>query len=156
MSKIVPKVGVGIIVIKEQDDKKFVMLHQRKGDHATNYWGSGGGHLELGESLMAGALRELVEEAGDDLVVKNTSFLGLYNFTDMAPKHYVDISFSAEYVSGEPSNNAPRETTDWQWFDLEDLPEPLFPPVAIYLKALNTGEKFFDSYVNQYDPDVSR
>lgn len=150
-----PKVGVGVIVIKKQGQKKYVMLHQRKGNHAANYWGSGGGHLELGESLQAGALRELEEEAGSDLKVNNVSFLGVYNFTEMEPKHYVDISFVAEYVSGDPTNNAPNETTDWQWFDLDDLPKPLFPPVAIYLKALKSGEKFFDSHVKVYEPDVT-
>lgn len=151
-----PKVGVGIIVINNVSGKRYVMLHQRKGKLGANYWGSGGGHLELGESLMAGALRELEEEAGSDLKVTNVSFLGVYNFTEMKPKHYVDISFSAEYVSGEPTNNAPNETTDWQWFDLDDLPAPLFPPVAIYLTAFKSGEKFFDSHVNIYEPDITR
>jgi 8-oxo-dGTP diphosphatase len=151
-----PKVGVGIIVIKKQGQKQYIMLHQRKGELGANYWGSGGGHLELGESLQAGALRELEEEAGSDLKVTNASFLGVYNFTEMEPKHYVDISFLAEYVSGEPTNNAPKETTDWQWFDLEDLPQPLFPPVAVYLKALTSGERFFDSHVKVYEPDITR
>jgi len=156
MSNDIPKVGVGIIVIKKHGGKQYVMLHQRKGSHAANYWGSGGGHLELGESLMAGALRELKEEAGEDLRVANPTFLGVYNFTELAPKHYVDVSFLAEYVSGEPTNHAPKETTDWQWFDLEDLPKPLFPPVAVYLKALETGEKFFDTHVKVYEPDINR
>ena len=121
------------------------MLHQRKGSLGKNYWGSGGGHLELGESLQAGALRELREEAGEAVEVTNVTFLGVMNFTEMQPKHYVDISFAAEWVSGEPVNNSPRETTDWQWFDLEDLPSPLFPPVERYLEGMRSGQKFFDS-----------
>jgi 8-oxo-dGTP diphosphatase len=140
-----PKVGVGIIVLKEADGQQYVMLHQRKGEHAEGYWGSGGGHLELGESLMAGALRELSEEAGPDLKVDDVRFLGVMNFTEMQPKHYVDVSFVASYVSGEPTNNAPEETTDWQWFPLDELPSPLFPPVKTYLEALKTGQNFFDS-----------
>jgi 8-oxo-dGTP diphosphatase len=145
MSQPYPKVGVGIIVIKNEGGKSFVMLHQRKGSLGKNYWGSGGGHLELGESLKGGALRELAEEAGEAVVVDNVKFLGVMNFTEMQPKHYVDVSFSAEWVSGEPTNNSPRETTDWQWFDLEDLPTPLFPPIEKYLLALKSGENFFDS-----------
>jgi 8-oxo-dGTP diphosphatase len=139
-----PKVGVGMIVIKHEGGKSYVMLHRRKGALGKNYWGSGGGHLEIGESLKAGALRELQEEAGD-VIVDNVHFLGVMNFTEMQPKHYVDVSFVAEWVSGEPTNKSPRETTDWRWFDLEELPSPLFPPVEKYLQGLKTGENFFDS-----------
>lgn len=121
------------------------MLHQRKGSLGKNYWGSGGGHLELGESLKEGALRELAEEAGEAVVVNNVNFLGVVNFTEMQPKHYVDISFYADWISGEPTNNSPRETTDWQWFELNKLPTPLFPPIEKYLGALKTGQSFFDS-----------
>lgn len=147
MNQPYPRVGVGIIVIKKQGKKSFVMLHQRKGNRGLgkNYWGSGGGHLELGESLKDGALRELSEEAGEAVIVDNVRFLGVVNFTEMQPKHYVDISFMADWVSGEPINNSPKETTDWQWFDLEKLPRPLFPPVEKYLAAMKNGQNFFDN-----------
>lgn len=145
MTNAYPKVGVGIIVIKKENEKQYIMFHQRRGEHGNGYWGSGGGHLELGESLQQGALRELSEEAGSQVKVKNVQFLGVMNFTEMEPKHYVDVSFSAEWVSGEPTNSAPEETTDWQWFDLENLPTPLFPPIKEYLLALKTGQRFFDA-----------
>ena len=144
MTSTYPKVGVGIIVIKDISGKPYTMLHQRKGEHAEGYWGSGGGHLELGESLKEGALRELREEAGEALVVSDVQFLGVMNFTEMQPKHYVDISFVAKWVSGEPTNSAPEETTDWQWFPLDNLPSPLFPPVKKYLEGMKTGQNFFD------------
>jgi 8-oxo-dGTP diphosphatase len=145
MNQTYPKVGVGIIVIKTENGKQYIMLHQRKGSLGKNYWGSGGGHLEPGESLQAGALRELAEEAGEQVIVTNVAFLGVVNFTEMQPKHYVDVSFSAEWVAGEPTNSAPEETTDWQWFELDNLPGPLFPPIEKYLIALKTGQRFFDS-----------
>lgn len=145
MTSAYPKVGVGIIVIKKENGKSYIMLHQRRGRLGSGYWGSGGGHLKPGESLKEGALRELSEEAGSQVVVDNVKFLGVVNFTEMQPKHYVDISFLAEWVSGEPTNNAPEETTDWQWFDLDNLPSPLFPPIAKYLVALKTGQNFFDA-----------
>lgn len=145
MKQQYPKIGVGIIVIKNEGGRQYIMLHQRKGSLGKNYWGSGGGHLELGESLKDGALRELAEEAGEAITVTDVKFLGVMNFTEMHPKHYVDVSFSAEWVSGEPINSSPRETTDWQWFALDELPTPLFPPVERYLVGLKTGQQFFDS-----------
>lgn len=145
-----PKAGVGVLVLKRQGPKTYIMLHQRKGSHGPGYWGSGGGHLELGESLLAGALRELKEEAGSDIKVGELKFLGVVNFTELKPKHYVDISFTAEWLSGEPTNHAPKETTGWQWFDVEKPPKPLFPPVEKYLIAIKTGQSFFDSHFKTY------
>lgn len=141
-----PKVGIGILVIKKQGDTSHVMLHKRKkASLGKDYWGSGGGHLELGESLEAGALRELREEAGPSVVVKNVKFLAVSNFTDFPPNHYVDISFVADWVSGEPVNTEPEKMTEWQWFSLSDLPNPLFPPLKKYFLALRTNHFFFDS-----------
>jgi 8-oxo-dGTP diphosphatase len=145
MDKSYPKAGVGIIVIKKENGRDYIMLHQRKSLHGKGYWGSGGGHLELGESLMGGALRELKEEAGDTLVVDSVRFLSVMNFTQLKPEHYVDISFVANWVSGEPVNSAPEETTDWQWFPLDNLPSSLYPPVEKCLEALKTGQNFSDS-----------
>jgi 8-oxo-dGTP diphosphatase len=147
MNQPYPRVGVGIIVIKKEHNLSYVMLHQRKGRHGLGkgYWGSGGGHLELGESLEVGALRELAEEAGKQVIVCNVRFLGVMNFTQMPPKHFVDVSFVADWVSGEPTNSAPEETGDWQWFNIEKIPKPLFPPLEKYLIALKTGQTFFDS-----------
>ena len=54
------------------------------------------------------ALRELKEEAGEGLVVRNMRFLGVMNFTQLKPKHYVDVSFAADWVSGEPMNGDPE------------------------------------------------
>jgi 8-oxo-dGTP diphosphatase len=150
-----PKIGVGIIVIKHVDDTSYVMLHQRKGDFAEGYWGSGGGHVEHGESLMTAALRELIEEAGEDLVVNNVNFLCVSNFTSLAPKHYVDVAFCAEYVSGEPRNSAPDETSDWQWFNIDNLPKPLFPPIVNYLSALKGDGEFYDNHSKTYSPGKS-
>lgn len=145
MEQKYPKVGVGIIIIKTVGEARFVMLHQRKSTFGEGYWGSGGGHLEMGESLQGGVLREISEEAGPDLVLSNVRFLGVMNFTQLKPKHYVDVSFVADWVSGEPTNASPGETTDWQWFLLDQLPSPLFPPVATYLDGFKTGQNFFDS-----------
>jgi 8-oxo-dGTP diphosphatase len=63
----------------------------------------------------------------------------------MAPKHYVDVTFAADWVSGEPEADEAGEAIEWQWFDLDRLPEPLFPVVARYLTAYQTGEVLLDS-----------
>lgn len=140
-----PGVGVGIIVLREINGKPHIMIHQRKGAFGKDHWGTGGGHLELGESLMDGALRELLEEAGDHIRVKDVRFLCAVNITDFPPKHYVDINFVAQWESGEPINTEPEKMSEWQWRAMDDLPSPLLHSVAHGLEALRTGRHFFDS-----------
>ncbi len=138
----VPRVGVGIIVIK---DNTQILLHQRKKKFGNGYWGSGGGHLEQSESLLDGAMRELREEMGEEIQITSPRFIGVCNFTDIPPEHYVDVSFVADWISGEAINTVPDKNTAWQWFELDELPDPLFPVVKHYLKAMKTGQLFIDS-----------
>lgn len=145
VSGLSPKVGVGLLVVKQQDDKTYIMLHRRKSKTGFGQWGGAGGHINHGESIMAAVLRELKEEAGPDIKVKNLKFLGVLNFTQSPPVHNVGIIFSAEWVSGEPVVSSPHETTEWQWFDIDNLPEPLFTPMRMQINAYKTGNNFFDS-----------
>lgn len=121
-----PKVGVGVIVVR--DDK--VLMGKRQGSHGQATWSFGGGHLEFGESIEDCARRELREEAG--IVIDNIRRVAFTN--DVFPdKHYVTLFVAADYVSGEPTTNK-CEMDSWEWFAWDNLPEPLFLPVAHLVK----------------------
>ena len=140
--KFQPQVGVGLIVTRNHDGKSQILLHRRKKvTTGSGYWGSGGGHLNYGESLMQGAVREFHEESGGSVKIGNVRFLGVCNFLDFKPYHYVDVSFMADWESGEPKAAENAEAVEWQWYDLDNLPSPLFPVVGYYLKAQREGTK---------------
>jgi 8-oxo-dGTP diphosphatase len=139
MNDAKPKVGVGIIVVR--DGK--IMLTRRKGSHGTGEYAGGGGHLELLESFEECVLRELAEEAGPQLKVKNLRFLCVTNVTTYAPKHYIDIGMTAEWESGEPLLMEPDKAEGWDWYDIDDLPSPLFSMMENYIKAYKTGQAYF-------------
>ncbi len=134
-----PRVGVGVMVFK--DGK--VLIGKRKSEHGNGEWAWPGGHLEHLESIEQCARRETREETG--IEIKNVRFLRLLNMTQYAPKHYVDIGLIADWESGEPQVLEPEIVEKWEWRSLDDLPEPLFAPEPYYLKALETGQNFFDS-----------
>jgi 8-oxo-dGTP diphosphatase len=133
-----PKVGVGILILREGK----TLLGKRKNVHAAGQWGSVGGHVEHLESLESAALREMKEEAG--IEVENLRFLCVVNYKN-DPKHYIDIGFVADWKSGEPEIREPDKLEEWRWFDLNDMPEPLFDMLPSYLEAYKTGKTFFDA-----------
>lgn len=134
------QVGVGLIILKGNK----TLLGQRKGSHGAGEFASTGGHMEHLETAEQTALRELAEEAGSDLKIKNMRFLCLTNLTMYKPKHYIDIGFVAEWRSGEPKLMEPDKRIDWGWYDIGNLPKPLFEPVKIYLEAYKTGQVYFN------------
>ena len=136
-NKIV-RIGIGIFVFKNGK----VLLSKRKGSHGAGEYASPGGHLEFGESIIECAKRECREETG--IEIKNVRFLRLSNLKQYAGKHYIDIGLAADWKSGKPKVLEPEKAESWDWYDLNNLPKPLFGTIKAYLKALKTGKNFFD------------
>ena len=135
---LAPKVGVGALIIKEGK----ILLGKRKSAFAKGEYGSVGGHVEPQETLEEALKREAMEESG--LVLKNVKYLCTTNLRKYAPKHYVDVAFPAEIESGEPRVMEPEKLESWDWYDLENLPNPLFAVMPVYIEAYKTGKTFFE------------
>ena len=106
---------------------------KRIGAHGANTWATPGGHLEMGEEIAACAIRETLEETG--LKVSEVSQLGFSNDVfNPLNKHYVTLYVVANGVEGEPEIMEPNKCLCWQWFGLDDLPEPLFLSLENFLK----------------------
>jgi 8-oxo-dGTP diphosphatase len=131
------KVGVGLLVFKEGK----ILLGKRKGSHGSDEFGGPGGHAEYGETLIQTVERELEEECG--IVIKDIRMLCVSDLTKYSPKQYVDIGFTAEWVSGEPQVLEPDKLESWDWYGLDELPENLFGCVNSYLESIKTGKNYF-------------
>ncbi|GAB4149722.1 MAG: NUDIX hydrolase [Patescibacteria group bacterium] len=130
-------VGVGVIIV--QDSK--TLLTKRQGSHGEGSYGSIGGHLEFGETPIDALKREAMEELGVEL--ENINFRVATNMIKYG-KHYLDLTFTASIKSGVPFIKEPEKITELAWFELNNLPTPLFEPVRIGLESLNTGQKYFE------------
>lgn len=139
MTEQKPMVGIGVMVVK--DDK--VLLGKRKGSHGKGEYAWPGGHMEYMESFEDCAKREVMEETG--MEIENVRFLRLFNLKEYAPKHYVDIGLIADWKRGEPRVMEPDRIEGWDWYDKDDLPEPLFSTIPSYLEAEKTGRTFWDA-----------
>lgn len=132
------KVGVGVVIVK--DGK--VLLAKRKKAFGQGEYCFPGGHLEYMESFEECARREVREECG--LEIKNFKFLKVGNSDAYKPKHYVTVGFSADWDSGVPQTLEPEKSEEWQWYDINNLPEPLFVFSKSLADAYKTGKNFYD------------
>ncbi len=126
------KVGAGVVIIK--DGK--TLLTKRRGAHAEGTYGSVGGHVEYGESPVEAVKREAREELGVE--IGNIRFATCLNMIKYGT-HYLDVSFTAEIVSGEPKIMEPDKIENIGWYPLNNLPKPLFEPVRIVLEQITSG-----------------
>jgi 8-oxo-dGTP diphosphatase len=125
-----PRVGVGVLIVKDGT----VLLMKRKGSHGNGTWAPPGGKLDFGEEIETCATRETFEETG--LKIKNPRFLTITNDISLEENnHYVTLWMIARYNRGQPENIEPEKCEALEWFDLNDLPSPLFLPMINLLKA---------------------
>jgi len=128
MEKLVPRVGVGVIIVK--DGK--VLLGQRRGAHGAGDWSPPGGHLEFMETISDCARRETAEETGMTITnIRPPVFTE--EFYREENKHYINLMVTAEWESGEPQVLEPEKCLGWEWFTWDALPTPLFLPLQNHI-----------------------
>ncbi len=124
-----PKVGVGVIVLRDEK----VLLGKRKNAHGNHTWNFPGGHLEFGEEIIDCARREVFEETGLKIInPKVGSFTNDVFKEDR--KHYITVFVICSSENGDPKIMEPEKCESWDWFDWDNLPEPLFLPIQNLLK----------------------
>jgi 8-oxo-dGTP diphosphatase len=131
MQKEFPKIGVGVIVVKENQ----VLLGKRKGAHGSGDWAFPGGHLELFETPEECAYRELLEETGLEAkeIVRGPWTNDIFD----QEKHYVTLFMFVLEYSGSPQVLEPNKCEGWEWFEWDHLPEPLFESIKSLVESEN-------------------
>lgn len=107
----------GVLIENEKKEILFVKMPQW-----NKKWGIVGGHVEYGETVEQGALREVVEETG--LKINQLEYLGMDEIVDpedyKKKKHFVSFVFRAR-VEGYPELKLEkREILKHKWMTLED------------------------------------
>lgn len=140
-SKETIHVGVQAVII--QDGK--ILLGLRKNGYQAGTWGLPGGKLELHETLFDAMSRELLEETG--LVAKEMRLFCITD-PDFDTGHHMHIGIEVTEFEGVPRILEPDKCGAWQFFDLNDLPSPIFDPSEKVLFHFKTGAL--------YNPSPSR
>lgn len=96
-----PKVGTGIFIL---NDKNQVLFQKRTGGYGADTWGLPGGHLELYESFLENAIREIKEET--DLDVESVEVLGVTNDIEKEKQnHYAFNFYESNKMERSSKNN---------------------------------------------------
>jgi len=142
MENMEKRPGVGVAVMIIRDGK--VLLGKRHDDpekagsllHGEGTWTLPGGKLDFHEKPTEGIIRECVEETG--VRIKNPSLISVGNEI-VHDNHFVTLGFIASEFDGEAEAMEPNEITEWRWFPITELPEPMFFP----------AEKIIKNYINK-------
>lgn len=141
--KIILNCAIGIV---EKDDK---ILFQHRSDN--NKWGLVGGLLEMNETYLEAAIREIKEETGLD--VKAKYFLGIYHNHNMEwsngdKAHTIGAFFVFEIVGG--SLRIDEESLELKFFGKDEIPELFAEDHVVALDAYFKGVRYplFDENKN--------
>ena len=115
-----PMVGVGVVVWKDE----MVLLIQRGKPPRAGAWSLPGGRQELGETTREAGVREVLEETGIKIEIKDLiDVVDTINRDDSGRvrMQYTLVDYWAEWKSGEPT--ASTDAADARWVHPEDLPD---------------------------------
>lgn len=117
-----PRVGVGVVIIRETDERQ-VLLVQRGKEPAKGMWSVPGGSVELGETISEAAHREVREETGLEIDIGPviTAVDAIFRDDDEEISfHYVIVdvlAFAAPDAAPVPADDADAA----QWVSVDDV-----------------------------------
>ncbi|HEX2057760.1 MAG TPA: NUDIX hydrolase [Actinomycetota bacterium] len=107
-----PQVAVGAIVVR---DEKLLMIRRAK-EPGAGLWSLPGGRVEHGEYLADALRREIAEETGLEVEVRD--LVGILEV--VGDPHYVILDYFAE-VAGDASPVASGDASDARWVPLDEV-----------------------------------
>jgi len=131
---------VGLVAVARTRDGRIVLI--RRGD--TGEWAPPGGTLEWGETLRRTLARELLEEAGVQ-VLEAGEVLGVYSDPGRDLRfHAVTIVVEARVSEPLQAPMNPLEVLEVRLFREDQLPTPLAHGMTDVLERALKGQKFWE------------
>ncbi|MFE9679401.1 NUDIX domain-containing protein [Streptomyces sp. NPDC006259] len=112
-----------------------VLLIQRGWPPHEGAWALPGGHVDPGETSLAAAARELVEETGVTVTADDLRQIGVWDAPDRDPRgRYITVAYVATVPADTPII-AGDDARTARWWPLNALPERLAFDHATILSA---------------------
>src|SRR5262245_30801970 len=131
-----PQVGMGVLVMR----RGRVLLGRRRASDGEGWFAASAGPIDSGERFAQAARREVREETGLEIADLKLLSVGNYVFRrEDGERHYIDVDFVCEAPAGEPQLMEREKCDGWDWYDLDDLPQPLFIVTRRMIESLRSG-----------------
>ncbi|WP_329127458.1 NUDIX domain-containing protein [Streptomyces sp. NBC_01465] len=130
-----------LAVLQRSDGRVLLVRRAADAEYAPGLLTVVGGHLEDGETVSAGALREAHEEVGVTVDEENLEFCGLIHYRGEAGGRLGTV-FMAQRWQGEPFNAEPDKHTGLVWAQPSQPPADCHPYTAAVLRAFSAGSLY--------------
>ena len=131
---------IAVFVILRKGNKAAFLLRQNTG-WMDGYYDTVAGKVEVGETYLQAAVREVKEEAGVDVEPKDLKYL-LTNHRNSGDMGWVDVVFEVRKWQGEPYNAEPDKHGSLDWLDLDKLPDNVAPPGRWRIDQVAAGKTY--------------
>ena len=132
-------VGVGAIIVN-RTGQLFLAQRGPQAKNERGLWEFPGGSVEFGERLTDALKREMREEYGVEIEIRDLLNVADHILPDEG-QHWVSPSYVCVITSGEPQIKEPGKCTAIGWFEPEALPADLTVVTRLawqlYLERIN-------------------
>jgi 8-oxo-dGTP pyrophosphatase MutT (NUDIX family) len=121
-------------------ENQVLLLRRFNTGYADGQYSVPAGHLDGGETVIAAAAREGLEETGLQIDAGDVAFSSVVH--RMNGDERVDFFVHIQRWAGEPANTEPDKCDDLRWASVDDLPENVIPYVKQAIQNHRAGIKF--------------
>jgi 8-oxo-dGTP pyrophosphatase MutT (NUDIX family) len=108
--------AAGVVFVVRETPARVMLQERSPMAHEGGTWSCAGGAIDLGETPLAGALREASEEIGD--IPDGSHVIGEYVFAPADDWTYTTVVVEVPHRFGASMN---FETADVDWFTVDDV-----------------------------------
>ena len=122
--------------------EQVLLLRRFNTGYADGQYSVPAGHLDGGETVIAAAAREGLEETGVHIRVEDIAFSSVVH--RKGDDERVDFFVHVRSWQGEPSNTEPDKCDELRWVNLEELPDTVIPYVRKAIQNHRDGIQFHE------------
>jgi 8-oxo-dGTP diphosphatase len=123
-------------------ENQVLLLRRFNTGYADGQFSVPAGHLDGGETVIAAAAREALEEVGVRIAPQDIEFTSVMH--RLEDQERVDFFVNIHKWAGEPANAEPDKCDEIRWVDINDLPANTIPYIKQALQNHWQGIQFYE------------
>jgi 8-oxo-dGTP pyrophosphatase MutT (NUDIX family) len=144
---------VDVYVLLRRADGHVLLMERANTGYADGLLCPPSGHLEAGESVTRGAVREAAEETGVELSEDALEFVHVVHHRNSAEEGRIGFFFLATGWRGQPVNREPHKCARLLWADPANPPANTVPYTAAALGQITKQRPFsLDGWDHAHTP----